>query len=100
MAQAGRVGGVLFLHGFPVAEIVPGLLETNLVEQPGDGSSVPFPGIPVPRQKGGAVLPDAPARFMDVGGAADGADVLGNIGVNGRFKKSLLGRRGVEGHWS
>ncbi len=37
----------------------------------------------VPGQEGRVVLPGAPARFMDVGGAADGADALGDIGVKG-----------------
>ncbi len=55
----------------------------------------------VPGQEGRVVLPGAPARFMDVGGAADGADTLVDIGVKGSFEETRrggLGGSGVEAH--
>ncbi len=73
------------------------MLKTNLVEQPSVASGVALPSIAVPCQEGGVVLPEAPARFMDVGGTADGADALGDIGVKAaRRPKLALGRRAAD----
>jgi hypothetical protein len=99
VTQPGRGRGVLFLHGFPKAEIVPGFLKADFVEQPSVGCGAVLPGIAVPGQEGWVVLPGAPARFMDAGGAADGADSFGDIGIKGRLEETLLGGCGVEGHW-
>ncbi len=79
---------------------MPGLLESNFVEQPSAGCGAALPGIEVPSHEGRVVLPDAPARFMDAGSAADGADLRADIGVKGGFEETLLGWSGVEGHSS